>query len=113
MTTETAQPDRYVKASDWSRILAALRLPASAVPADVIAALDSKTAGERAQAERDARATAIRECQHCDPFGWRLDTDGLPVEPAQKCDHNKQPTFDAPARSFDEPLRGRDEDEPR
>ena len=117
-TTDTTQPDRYLKAHDWARILTALALPASAVPADVIAAIEAKAASDRTQSERDNRAAALRECSLCDDFGWLLDGFGVPAEPASKCDHGRSaaaPTSNEyPARSFSEPLRGElDERGPR
>lgn len=117
MTTDTTQPDRYVRASDWARILAALALPASSLPADVIAAIEAKTAGDRAQADRDERAAALRECHLCDDFGWLLDELGVPAEPARKCDHGRNPHVPNGsdqhhvARSFSEPARGELDDE--
>lgn len=107
MTTDTP-PRRYVTEREWSRLLALLDLPNSADVSAVIAAVEGRkrSAKDRAQAERDARATAIRECRCCDQRGWQLDADGLPVDPAGKCEHDAPPTSGSPPRSFSEPLRG-------
>lgn len=101
--TAPVEPSRYIRATDWARILAALSLPASALPADVIASLEAKTNRDRAQAERDARSRAINDCRRCDPSGWLLDADGLPEDPARRCDHGAPPSGDPP-RSFSEPI---------
>lgn len=43
-----------------------------------------------AEAKGRARRTAARDaCHRCDEAGWVLGADGLPVEPARKCDHRK------------------------
>ncbi|WP_142271067.1 hypothetical protein [Mycobacterium sp. AT1] len=43
------------------------------------------------QAARTARAAAILACHSCGPTGWRLATDGTPVDPAVRCGHGTTP----------------------
>jgi hypothetical protein len=55
------------------------------------------------QAARAARSAAIRACRRCDPSGWRLGPDGVPVDPATRCDHGA--SLPPPAgRDITEPL---------
>lgn len=50
------------------------------------------TATRTAAAERNQRAAQARAaCPRCDEHGWRIDHDGQPIEPAQRCDHTPQP----------------------
>lgn len=55
------------------------------------------------QAVRVARSAAIRACRRCDPSGWRLDADGVPVDPAARCDHGA-PVPPPAGRDITEPL---------
>lgn len=59
------------------------------------------------QATRAARAKAIRRCRMCDPRGWRYGPDGLPVEPAVRCDHGTAVTAPPAARDVTEPIHER------
>lgn len=57
---------------------------------------------EADQAARAARTAAIRGCPRCDPNGWRLGADGVPVDPAVRCDHTASPPH--AGRDITEPL---------
>lgn len=37
--------------------------------------------------DADVRRAAIVGCAACDEAGWVLGTDGVPADPARKCDH--------------------------
>lgn len=39
-------------------------------------------------AAREARSSAIRRCDRCDPCGWQLGPDRTPIDPAIRCTHN-------------------------
>ncbi|WP_111512244.1 hypothetical protein [Mycobacterium kyogaense] len=107
MTTPTPTPtptDRWLRANEWARITTLLGLDTTSAPRDVIAALEAKGA---VPTDKDARAAAIRECVRCDQWGWQLDVDGAPVDPARRCPHRAAPA----ARAFDEPLHERTDTE--
>ncbi|WP_163703844.1 hypothetical protein [Mycobacterium kubicae] len=92
---------RWVSTQDWARIVAVAGLAAGAEPREVAAALEGRTGRGAAQAAR-RRAAAIRACRGCDPSGWRLGADGVPLDPAVRCGHN---AADPPvARDPSEPL---------
>lgn len=38
-----------------------------------------------------ARRQAITDCAACDEAGWTLGADGLPLDPARRCDHTDRP----------------------
>lgn len=100
-------PDRWIRASDWGRIVALVGLRPAAVPADVITALEARipTPGDQA-ADRTARAATTRDCRRCDDFGWRLTHDGTPVDPAVRCNHAATTPV---GRDITEPIHGRDD----
>lgn len=84
----TALGDRWITAHEWAQIVTAVGLASGAGPADIVAALVRSQAGKAAaRSQREARAAAIQSCRCCDPCGWRLGPDGLPVEPATRCQH--------------------------
>jgi hypothetical protein len=55
------------------------------------------------QKARDERMTAIRECHSCDPNGWKFGRDGIPVDPAVRCDHGA-PIPGPACRDITEPI---------
>ncbi len=69
------------------------------------------------QTARRERFAAIRRCSSCDPCGWALGTDGVPIDPAVRCTHNSPPPDrddaapDPEPDLFSEPRHGRTETE--
>lgn len=56
--------------------------------------LQARREADELEAKRAAKVTAaqtLTDCPLCDEEGWLLDADGLPVEPAVKCDHQPAP----------------------
>ncbi|HME50532.1 hypothetical protein [Mycobacterium sp.] len=51
-------------------------------------------ADEQRNRERQQRAEqrlqAIRDCNHCDEYGWSTEAHGHPIDPAIKCSHRRQ-----------------------
>lgn len=43
--------------------------------------------------EAEQRRKAIAACGCCDPYGWILGADGLPVDPARRCTHTTNPDW--------------------
>jgi hypothetical protein len=66
----------------------------------------SSRRGAIEQAAREERLAAIRRCRRCDPCGWRLDDDGIPVDPARRCTHDARPP--AAVRDITEPIHQAD-----
>lgn len=64
--------------------------------------------GADEQAARKERFAAIRRCRGCDPCGWRLGLDQVPIDPAVRCTHSapgppRAPAPDATPDLFSEP----------
>nr|WP_156770660.1 hypothetical protein [Mycobacterium gordonae] len=55
------------------------------------------------QAAREERIAAIRRCRRCDPCGWQLGPDRIPIEPAVRCAHSDPPHRDYSAPVHEQP----------
>jgi hypothetical protein len=53
------------------------------------------------QAAREERVSKTRQCPSCDPCGWKLGSDGTPLDPAVRCSHGAQPPV---CRDITEPV---------
>lgn len=93
----------WVADSDWSRIASLLGLSSGAAPGQVVAALERRRGAQNAgRVVGERRAAAVRACRRCDPQGWELGADRLPIEPAVRCNHESVAL--QPIRDITQPL---------